>query len=272
MGTVVHAGSGTAWWSPPAPPPSSAVSPLGLATASRRPSSRSGCAGSRCCWPGSPACLTRHLRRQPRAAPAADRRGAVLPGHRGRHHSAAAARGGVHQPRRRIPALAARKVLVKRLVCIEDLGNIEVLFTDKTGTLTEGRISSLRARRRRRRPRHGAAAGAAGNETPRPAAPRSAATRWTRPCGSRRAAARPDRWPATRLALLPFDHERRMISVLVADRDGDRLLVTKGAPETVLDRCVDVPPRRRAALAARVRRRQPRRRRRHPAGRRRGPR
>ena len=38
-------------------------------------------------------------------------------------------------------ALAAKKVLVKRLVAIEDLGNIEILFTDKTGTLTEGRIT-----------------------------------------------------------------------------------------------------------------------------------
>ena len=38
-------------------------------------------------------------------------------------------------------ALARRKVLVKRLVTIEDLGNIEVLFTDKTGTLTEGAIT-----------------------------------------------------------------------------------------------------------------------------------
>ena len=37
--------------------------------------------------------------------------------------------------------LARRKVLVKRLVCIEDLGDMDVLVTDKTGTLTEGRIS-----------------------------------------------------------------------------------------------------------------------------------
>ena len=36
--------------------------------------------------------------------------------------------------------LAERKVIVKRLVAIEDFGNIEVFFTDKTGTLTEGRI------------------------------------------------------------------------------------------------------------------------------------
>ena len=38
-------------------------------------------------------------------------------------------------------ALARRRVLVKRLVAIEDLGNIQILFTDKTGTLTEGAIT-----------------------------------------------------------------------------------------------------------------------------------
>ena len=38
-----------------------------------------------------------------------------------------------------------KRVLVKRLVTIEDLGNIEVLFTDKTGTLTEGAITFDRA-------------------------------------------------------------------------------------------------------------------------------
>src|SRR3569833_915905 len=38
-----------------------------------------------------------------------------------------------------------RKVLVKRLVCIEDLGDVDMLFTDKTGTLTEGSIDYVRA-------------------------------------------------------------------------------------------------------------------------------
>ena len=37
--------------------------------------------------------------------------------------------------------LAKRKVVVKRLVAIEDLGDIDVFFTDKTGTLTEGQIT-----------------------------------------------------------------------------------------------------------------------------------
>ena len=41
--------------------------------------------------------------------------------------------------------LAKKRVIVKRLVAIEDLGNVEVLFTDKTGTLTEGQISFTQA-------------------------------------------------------------------------------------------------------------------------------
>jgi len=40
--------------------------------------------------------------------------------------------------------MSRRKVLVKRLICIEDLGNVDVLFTDKTGTLTAGHIDYMR--------------------------------------------------------------------------------------------------------------------------------
>jgi Mg2+-importing ATPase len=40
-----------------------------------------------------------------------------------------------------------RKVLVKRLVCIEDLGDVDALFTDKTGTLTMAALKSIRATR-----------------------------------------------------------------------------------------------------------------------------
>jgi len=37
--------------------------------------------------------------------------------------------------------LAKKKVVVKRLAALEDLGNIEVLCTDKTGTITENKLS-----------------------------------------------------------------------------------------------------------------------------------
>src|SRR3989442_8778858 len=36
--------------------------------------------------------------------------------------------------------VAPRKVIVKRLVCIEVLGNAQVLFTDQTATLTDGHL------------------------------------------------------------------------------------------------------------------------------------
>jgi P-type Mg2+ transporter len=135
-----------------------------------------------------------------------------------------------------------RKVLVKRLVCIEDLGDVDVLFTDKTGTLTEGRIAYQRA-------------------IPVGDSDLVAVLRWgllcTEPMGGNpldealwHAVDQSTVEGCTRLGILPFDHDRRMMSVLVRDTEGLLTLVTKGAPEAVLDRCVDVPASARAALAA----------------------
>jgi magnesium-transporting ATPase (P-type) len=47
---------------------------------------------------------------------------------------------------------------------------------------------------------------------------------------------------ARRLAVLPFDYHRRLASALVAERDGTRRLVAKGAPEAVLTRCLPYRP------------------------------
>jgi P-type Mg2+ transporter len=52
------------------------------------------------------------------------------------------------------------------------------------------------------------------------------------------------------VAVLPFDHDRRMTSVVVRGADGRQVLITKGAPEAVLQRCVDVPQAAQAALDA----------------------
>jgi Mg2+-importing ATPase len=148
--------------------------------------------------------------------------------------------------------MSRRKVLVKRLVCIEDLGNVDMLFTDKTGTLTLGRIDFMRAVTAEEAAdpadvlrwgllctensaRDGAAVG--GNPLDQALWNSSAAT------DQRLAMA-----DYTRLGTLPFDHDRMLVSVLLRNRAGERTLVTKGAPEVVLQRCIAVPDKARRAL------------------------
>ncbi|MDQ2956743.1 MAG: magnesium-translocating P-type ATPase [Actinomycetota bacterium] len=148
--------------------------------------------------------------------------------------------------------LAKLKVLVKRLVCIEDLGDMDVLVTDKTGTLTEGRITFT------------AALDPLGTDSTLallfgllatdtdPADPAGAAIG-----GNPLDAAL---WESTgseqptrgyrRLGLLPFDHDRAMTSAVVQPPTGIRQLVVKGAPESVLARCVDLDPRAEQTLQA----------------------
>jgi Mg2+-importing ATPase len=137
--------------------------------------------------------------------------------------------------------LVRQSVVVKRLVAIEDLGNVEVLFTDKTGTLTEGRIEFEQALDATGRPQpevltlglvaneatleDGAVVG--GNELDR--------ALWQAP---EAAGAGTDGW--RRIAEAPFDHERQLGSVL-ADGPAGRLVVAKGAPEAILERCAHVP-------------------------------
>ena len=136
--------------------------------------------------------------------------------------------------------LAHKKVLVKRLVCIEDLGDIDVLFTDKTGTLTDGHVGFQRAIDPTGRDDDdvfllGLVCNEAMTSNGKPVGgnPLDIAL-WDDP----RAGSLPSRGFA-RVGLAPFDHDRRLVSVLV-DHDGQRLVVTKGAPETLLARCNDV--------------------------------
>ena len=147
--------------------------------------------------------------------------------------------------------LARRKVLVKRLVCIEDLGDMDVLVTDKTGTLTEGAISFSGAI-----PVGPATSsaelftlGLLSTEADYSAGPVSTlgqnpldAALWNAP---EAAAFRPA--GVRRLDLIPFDHQRRMTSVLVHGSGGTRL-ISKGSPEDVLRLCTGIPVRAQALL------------------------
>jgi Mg2+-importing ATPase len=149
-------------------------------------------------------------------------------------------------------ALAKREVLVKRLVCIEDLGDMDVLVTDKTGTLTDGVISFREATPAdgTRTPDEvllwGLLATEADYATPPGRVPGLNpldAALWSAP--------RPPQLELRgfrRIDLLPFDHERRMSSALVDD-GRRRTFVTKGAPEDVMRACTSVPASAASLLA-----------------------
>jgi Mg2+-importing ATPase len=149
--------------------------------------------------------------------------------------------------------LARKKVLVKRLVAIEDLGDMEILVTDKTGTLTTGQF------------RLASSVSADGHDCDAPArlAVLAAPTDlgpdglrtgdpldvalWSAVADASELAA------AVRvLSTLAFDHERRMTSALVRNADGTQTLVTKGAPEAVLAACVGVTAAQRAVIDAQL--------------------
>jgi Mg2+-importing ATPase len=131
------------------------------------------------------------------------------------------ARGAVH--------MAARKVVVRRLAAIENLGSMDVLCSDKTGTLTVGAITV---------DRHVDLRGDDDETVIRLAALNSAHQTGLR--SPMDEAILRHEHPAIAghrgIDEIPFDFSRRRVSVVVEDA-GRRLLVTKGAPESVLAAC-----------------------------------
>ena len=146
--------------------------------------------------------------------------------------------------------MARRKVIVKRLASIHDLGAMTVLCTDKTGTLTSAEIVLAGSWDAEGRPApHMAELAAVCADL---AGDRSA-------MDAALIAAAPDAakgWTAS--GRLGFSYERRRGSVL-ADRADERLLICKGAAESILSVCdhrrdgagsVGLDPAGRAAVTA----------------------
>jgi Mg2+-importing ATPase len=145
--------------------------------------------------------------------------------------------------------LAKLKVLVKRLVCIEDLGDIDVLITDKTGTLTDGHITLVDAvdpDGRSADPvlRLGLLATAVDPDTGGGSGNALDAALWESPRARELAVA-----TLPLVATRPFDHTRRAASALVGE-GAQRVLIVKGAPEQVIATCVGVPSAAESTLEA----------------------
>lgn len=131
--------------------------------------------------------------------------------------------------------LAREKVIVRRLDAIEDLGAMDVLCTDKTGTLTLGSITLAASVDVTGRPSDLVAERAATNA--------GLQTGFTNPLDDAiLVRLRPD--PAWRaIAEVPFDFERKRLSVLAGgpvDGPDDGVLITKGAVSSVLAVCTQV--------------------------------
>lgn len=128
--------------------------------------------------------------------------------------------------------MARAKVVVKHLAAMQNLGSMDVLCSDKTGTLTRGEMELVRV------------TDPVGNPADRPfvlaylngsfetgiRSPLEAALLRYRPV---------DTAPYRKIDEIPFDFERRQLSVAVDGPEG-RLLITKGAPESVLRNCTHV--------------------------------
>lgn len=130
--------------------------------------------------------------------------------------------------------LAKSKVIVKRLSAIEDLGSIEILCTDKTGTLTENKltVTKIKAKDERRCLFSAALASSFAHQKGKEMTEAFDIAI----CNHLSAAEIKKMDETEQLEELPFSPERRRNSVLVEDGEKTRLIV-RGAPEILFTLC-----------------------------------
>ena len=131
-------------------------------------------------------------------------------------------------------AMSRKKVIVKRLNAIQNFGGMDVLCTDKTGTLTQDRVVLQR---------HCNVAGRETEEVLLDGYLISNFQTGLKNLLDRAILDSPEFHDQARVAKykkldeIPFDFTRRMMSVMVEDPEGKAILFTKGAPEEVFQQC-----------------------------------
>ena len=123
-------------------------------------------------------------------------------------------------------AMARKQVIVKRLPAIQNLGSIDILCSDKTGTITSGALELHASLGPDAQPSTRALAAARINSQQQTGihSPLDTAILAT-PMHSLSMPRKLDE--------IPFDFERRRLSVIV-ERDGKNILICKGSPEGIL--------------------------------------
>jgi Mg2+-importing ATPase len=132
-------------------------------------------------------------------------------------------------------ALSSRKVIVKRLGAVQTLGAIDVLCTDKTGTLTQDRVVLEKHVDIAGRPSELVIDYAYLNSYHQTGL-RNLLDTAVLQYAHVHARLRPDLgW--RKVGEIPFDFRRRRMSVVLQRPDGERVLVCKGAVEEIMSVC-----------------------------------
>ncbi|MCX5745495.1 MAG: magnesium-translocating P-type ATPase, partial [Proteobacteria bacterium] len=132
-------------------------------------------------------------------------------------------------------AMSRKKVIVKRLNAIQNLGAMDVLCTDKTGTLTQDQVILERHCDVRLRESEAVLALAYTNSHFQTGL-KNVLDRAVLAHEHAHAHARiPE---VTKVDEIPFDFQRRIMSVVVRTPEGQHLIIANGAPEAIFPRCV----------------------------------